>query len=378
MFRHIFSYRFKKLLRTKEMIFWTLAFPILLSIFFHMAFQNLDAAETFQTIPTGVLADEAYEDHAFLKEVLLEVSKGSTPLLQVFEGSQEELARLLEEGTIRGYLTAGDPISLTVRGTGMSENILRLFLEELNEQAHVMKTVQEKDPASVPRLLTAIEESSALLVEKEKDTAAPSQILNYFYSLIAMACMYGAFFGSDEITDIEAHISSRAARIQVAPLHKLKAFLSSSLASYVVLMINTSLLLLFLRFVLGIDFGPRVGYLILTTFMGTFTGLTFGAFISTLVKKNENMKSAVIVAVTMAGSFLSGMMYAPMKYIVYDKAPVVFYLNPVNLITDSFFSLYYYSSFTRYAQNMGMLLLLSILFSLGSYTQLRRRRYASI
>ena len=36
MFFHIFTYRLKKLLRTKEMIFWTLAFPILLGTFFNL------------------------------------------------------------------------------------------------------------------------------------------------------------------------------------------------------------------------------------------------------------------------------------------------------------------------------------------------------
>ncbi len=90
------------------------------------------------------------------------------------------------------------------------------------------------------------------------------------------------------------------------------------------------------------------------------------------------MKSAVIVAVTMGGSFLAGMMYAQMKYIVYDKAPVLAYLNPVNLITDSFYSLYYFTDMGRYFQNLALLLVMTIVFGLGTYLSLRRRRYASI
>jgi len=82
--------------------------------------------------------------------------------------------------------------------------------------------------------------------------------------------------------------------------------------------------------------------------------------------------------VTMCGSFLAGMMYAQMKYIVYDKAPILAYLNPVNLITDSFYSLYYFTDMGRYFLNLAILMVMTVLFGLGTYYVLRRRRYASI
>lgn len=378
MFMHIYKYRLRKLIRTKEMIFWTLAFPIMLSFFFHLAFQNLDRAEAFDPIPTAVIANEKLESHDFFRAVLTEVSTGEEPLLTYQEVTQEEAESLLEKGEIYGYFSAEDPISLTVKTSGLSQNILRVFLDQVNQQSAMVSNLASTHPEAMPAFLEALDKTVAYTREKEKTTAPPSQILNYFYSLIAMACMYGAFFGSDEITDIEANISMRAARIQVAPVHKLKAFVASSLASYTVLLVNTSLLLLFLAYVLRIDFGNRAFYIVLTAFVGTLTGITFGSFISSLVKKNENMKAAVIVAVTMGGSFLAGMMYAQMKYIVYDKAPILAYLNPVNLITDSFYSLYYFSSMGRYFTNLGLLILMTVVFGLGTYFSLRRRRYASI
>lgn len=378
MFMHVYKYRLKKLLRTKEMIFWTLAFPILLSVFFHLAFQNLDRAEAFDPIATAVVADENYRSSDFFKEVLTEVSQGEEPLLTYREVTKEEAEKLLETGEIYGFFLVDNPISMTVKTSGLSQNILRLFLDQVNQRSRMIQDISSVSPESMPLFFEALNESVTYAVEKEKTTAPPSQILNYFYSLIAMACMYGAFFGSDEITDIEANISMRAARIQVAPVHKLKAFAASSLASYSVLLVNTSILLLFLSYVLGIDFGERAFYIVLTAFAGTLTGITFGSFISSLVKKNENMKAAVIVAVTMGGSFLAGMMYAQMKYIVYDKAPILAYLNPVNLITDSFYSLYYFTDMGRYFLNLAILMVMTVLFGLGTYYVLRRRRYASI
>ncbi len=42
--------------------------------------------------------------------------------------------------------------------------------------------------------------------------APPDNSLSYFYSLIAMACLYGSFWGMNEVTDIQANLSDRAAR----------------------------------------------------------------------------------------------------------------------------------------------------------------------
>lgn len=378
MFGHIFNYRLKKLLRTREMLFWTLAFPIILSIFFNLAFQNLDSSEGFDPIPTAVVADASYDNHLFLKEVLSEVSEGEEPLLELTETSLEDAERLLEEGAISGYITAEETIRLHVRSSGFYQNILKVFLDNVNQTYAVIEDVTAANPAALQAVFTALEEETAYTQEKEKKTAPPSQVLNYFYSLIAMSCMYGAFFGTDEVTDIQANISDRAARINVAPVHKLKAFIASSLASYLVLMVNMSILLLFLRFVLGIDFGNRVLLIVLTTFVGSMTGISFGAFISSLVKKGENLKVAIIITVSMTGSFLAGMMYAQMKYIVYDKAPLLAYINPVNLITDSFYSLYYFEDLSRYFMNILILMFMTIVFSLGTYLVLRRRKYASL
>ena len=62
------------------------------------------------------------------------------------------------------------------------------------------------------------------ITEVSGTSAEPDNILNYFYTLIAMACFYGGFLGMREITDIQADISALAARVNAAPVHKLKPF----------------------------------------------------------------------------------------------------------------------------------------------------------
>lgn len=378
MFFHIFTYRLKKLLRTKEMIFWTLAFPILLGTFFNLAFQNLDAADKFNAFPVAVVADAAYEADPVLKDVLSQVSTGEDPLFSLQTVTEKEAEALLEGRSIAGYIKAGSPYQLVVRESGLNQNILRLFLDNLNQTSAAIALMGQEHPEGIPALLDAAGDPQTYTRELPSDNPPPKQILNYFYSLLAMSCMYGAFFGSDEVTDIQANISARAARINVAPVNKLKAFLSSMAASFLILTVNMLILLLFVRFVLGIDFGSKSALVVLTTIVGSLTGASFGAFISALVKKGENLKVAIIITVSMAGSFLAGMMYAEMKFIVQNTVPILAYLNPVNLITDAYYSLYYFSSLERYTLNMAILLLMSVIFSVGTALILRRRKYASI
>ena len=85
-----------------------------------------------------------------------------------------------------------------------------------------------------------------------------------------------------------------------------------------------------------------------------------------------------MIGVTMVGCFLAGMMYQNMKYVVAQKVPVLSYLNPVNLLTDAFYSLYYYDTLSRYALNIGILCVFIVIFCIGTYITIRRRKYANL
>ncbi len=377
MFNHIFKYRLKELLRTKELIFWTLAFPISLSFFFNLAFSNLDSSEGFNPIDAAfVVSHDSPSD--LIMDVMDQVSSGEDRLFNLRKTSLEEAKTLLLDGDIKGYMVESNPLELHVTESGLSQNIMRLFLDNLNQTTSAMTKISQDSPQSMEAVLNQLGSTKEYIKEARNSTAAPSQILNYFYTLIAMACMYGAFFGSGEVTRIQANITDLAVRLNLAPVHKMKAFLASSLASYFVFLFNMSILLLFLRFVLRIDFGDQFPLVVLAVLVGSLTGITFGAFVGSLVKKGENLKVSIILSVTMIGSFLAGMMFAPMKYIVSANVPILSYINPVNLIADAFYSLYYYNTLDRYVLNISLLLVMNAVFCFGTYLVLRRRKYASL
>ena len=82
--------------------------------------------------------------------------------------------------------------------------------------------------------------------------------------------------------------------------------------------------------------------------------------------------------ITMACSFLAGMMMVEMKYILAEKAPIIAKINPVTMITDGLYSLYYYDSLDRYFYNIISLIIFSVIMIGASYLFIRRKKYDSI
>lgn len=99
---------------------------------------------------------------------------------------------------------------------------------------------------------------------------------------------------------------------------------------------------------------------------------------STLLKTNENAKTGILIAITMLGCFLSGMMGITMKYVIDKNVPIINKINPASMITDGFYSLYYYDTLDRFYFNIISLLIFSAFMIFISYKGLRRQKYDSI
>lgn len=67
-----------------------------------------------------------------------------------------------------------------------------------------------------------------------------------------------------------------------------------------------------------------------------------------------------------------------MKYIVDKNIPIVNKINPASMITDGFYSLYYYDTLDRYFFNIASLLIFALIMIVISYFSLRRQKYDSI
>lgn len=384
MFFHNYRYRLKCIVRDRQILFWTLLFPILLSTLFYLAFSNIANAGHFTNIKIAIVDNEEYRNHTSFIKAIESVSgpengEDRQPLFDVQYVTLKEAEGLLMDNKIEGYLYLDNGINLFVKETGINQTIIKGFLDDFKQTTATVTTILKQNPnQDQSSLIMDISNRQDLLKEVPLGKADPDNTLIYFYASIAMACLYGSFWGLKEVADIQANQTCQGARISMTPVHKLKLFGASMLAATTVQFGIILVFLSYLALVLKVSLGNQLGYILLTCGVGTITGVTFGTCLGAIIKKSEGIKIGILVVFTNIMSFLAGMMSDKIKYIVSTKAPVLAYLNPINLIADSFYSLYYYDSHTRFYLNIVLLWGFAGIFSMITYLVLRRQKYDSL
>lgn len=381
MFYDNLKYRIKCIIRDKQMMFWNLLFPIILATLFNLALSNLSTAEEFSIIDIAIVKDNNFNNNKEFIDVVKTVSdnKQDNDLFNVEYTSNEKAKKLLDNNKIEGYIYFDKDINVVVKKSGINQTIIKTFVDEYKQTSSTINNIISKKPQILYEM--NVEEIFARTNYIKEVSISQNEIdvkINYFYTLIAMACMYGGFFGVKEIAYIQANQSPQGARTSVAPTHKFKVAMASMVASTLVQLFDIGVLIAYISLGLKISFTNQLGYVILTCIIGTITGTTFGTFIGVILKKKEGVKIGVLIGSTMVMSYLAGMMYDKMKYIVNDNVPILGYINPVNLIADSFYSLYYYDTTTKLFINLFILCIISTIFTVFTYLVLRRQKYASL
>ncbi|WP_296557334.1 ABC transporter permease [uncultured Acetobacterium sp.] len=375
MFLFNYAYRLKCILRNRELMFWTLMFPILLAILFNLAFSNIYSTEKFIKVNVALVQNDALTANPAFSDALSKMDD----LFVVSQTTLEEADALLKENQIDGYIIFDPELKLMVNRSGLNQTIIRGFLDDFLQSSATLMTVISENPAALESgTIAGVYSRTDYLSAVSASKSSPDTTVHFFYTLIAMTCLYGGFLGVNEVIAIQANLSDVGARINTAPTNKLTVFLSSMLAATTIQLAELLLLLAFIVGVLGISFGDQLGYIALACVIGSLTGVTFGTFIAAIVKKSEGIITGILIGSTMTMCFLAGMMSADIKYLVATKMPILGYLNPANLITNSFYALYYYNTPTQFFINILLLCGFTLLFSATTYFVLRRQTYASL
>ena len=393
MFIHNFKYSLKTLFRNKALIFWTFAFPIILGTFFNMAFSNIESSEKLDIINIAIIKNDDFNNNEIFKTAFEELSDKNNDdrLFETRYTTEEDAKKLLKDEEIVGYMKlVNDEPKLTFTTSGINETIFKYVSEEITQTSNIIKYLSEEEikkemiagnynidyESIYNRVIELTEEDNVRLNNVSNSNLSYTMI--EFYTLIAMACLYGGLLGAVAINQNLANMTNQGKRVSVSPTSKGKIILSSVLASYITQLVGVALLFLYTIFVLKVDYGNKLGLDIALAMAGSLAGLSLGVAVATTIKSNDNVKTGIIIAITMLGCFLSGMMGITMKYIIDKNIPIINKLNPASMITDGFYSLYYYDTLDRYIFDIGSLLIFALILIAISYISLRRQKYDSI
>ena len=385
MFIHNFKYTFKSLIRNKALVFWSFAFPLILATLFNMAFSNIINSEKLSITNIAIINNEEFNNNQIYKETFKNLSKENENQLFNIEYVNEDKAReLLDNDKIDGYLKLeNNKPYITIKKNGINQTVLKFVSEEINSTYLISNNLieyslnhnQNIDYNIYTKVINKLNSNINIIDKSSKNM---NFMMIEFYTLIAMTCLYGGIIAYTAVNQGLANMSNKGKRIEISPIKKRTIIFSSLISSYIIQLLGLILLFIYTIFILNVDYGNHLFYIILLSLVGSLTGLSLGLCIGVVIKKSESIKIGILLALTMLGSFLSGMMGVTLKYVIDKNLPLLNKINPANMITDGFYSLYYYNTINRYFFNLISLLVVSIILIIISIISLRRKQYDSI
>lgn len=376
MFSHIFKYAFKNNIRQKQLVFWTMCFPIILGTFFYLAFSNLyEKDEIFSEIPVAVVMN--HEDAEFRKTID-SVSNGDSPLFKVEYTDMEKAEELLKNEDVMGIICAGDELSLKVAGSGLKKSIIKSFLERYNSVKTIISDTAANNPEKLPDVIAALSAEVSCIETSDLPGENMDVYVQYFQNLIAMVALFGTMSGMFAAISNEANLSAIGARKNVAPTHKLKRITANLLASFLVQTICIFISITYIIFILKINMGNKIPMIYLSGAGGSLLGVSIGFFIGSAGRASEGAKIGIAMTFSMLCCFFSGLMVGNMKMVIESHCPVINRINPAAVISDLFYCLAVYDDYSRYMEKMITLLIMTVLFVTGGFLLTRRKKYASI
>ncbi len=386
MFWHNFKYTFKRLIRNKTLLFWNVMFPLILGTFFYFAFADIISNETLSPISIGIVDNQNYQENEMLQEVFSDFSDetGSNHIFNITYESKSSLDKLLADGEIDGYVFIEDNIQVVIKENGINQTILKYTVDNILEYESLIDSIiasqVQKGNYDVQAIYSAImndlNQDESYIIDKS------STKLDYmtieFYTLIAMTCLYGANLSSFVISSYQANLGKQGARVSLSIARKYQLIGGGILACFIAQVVTLSILFAYTTLLFKVDYGSNLINIIILTLAGILAGIALGTLAGAMSFKTENARDGVLTSLTMAGSFLAGMMGVTMKYVIDKNFPLINKVNPVAQITDGFYSLYYYETTSRFNMNVISLLIFTVVMVALATALLRRKNYDSI
>lgn len=372
---HEIKYRIITIYKEKQVAFWSLVFPIILGTLFSMAFGNL--GKDIDTIKTALIVEDTSENAKTFKKYLEEVAKADSDILKVEVMSEKKAVDKLKAGDILGIFYAKEEPELTVSGSGIEASVLKEFLSEYDQNTALLTEVAKNKPEKFAEI---VNDSNYFEMSKEVGISGKKVdgVTQYYFSLIAMACLFGGFVGNTIGMQLQANIDKVAVRRNLSSYGKFKMILGDTVVGWGIQFLNVSVCLMYLKYILKVDIGSNLPKMFIIGAVGSLIGVAAGILVGCLGKMSKDAKTGIITSVSLVCSFLAGLMIGGMKGVIEKYCPIVNKINPAALISDAMYSIDIYNEPARFNLDMTIMTVMAIVFTVISFILMRRKRYDSI
>lgn len=376
-------YKMKCMLKSREILFWSLCFPILLGTMFNFSFGSINEQYQFMQIDVGIVNSDE-EDH--LKDVLNEIrTDDDREMFLVTEYDNGDSAEEdLKKEKIAAVIDPSNDYAVTVLKSDINTTIVKSVVDEYIANAALVEEVaaeccQENHPERLEQFMEDFADTEEVVISeiplKGRDKDAFTQ---YFFALLAMTCLIASQCGLEIGNNIQPDLSTLGARRNVSPMKKMTQVFYDFIASLFLYCIIATIVVFVCIYGFHRDFGDSLFLVLLATWVGSFTGMTTGTMISVWIKGSRMTKSAICTAYFLVSSFLAGLQWGDIVHIIEKNCPLVNRINPGTLIVNSYSSLMVFGDVREYSKNVLTLAAIGILFLVMSILKLRREKYANL
>lgn len=298
------KYSFLNILRDPSYSFWTIAYPIILSIFF---FMGMGQALNPKPLSMSVGLESNSPAWAALDSI-----EGIT----LIETTPWEAQKQIQADKIVGFVD--EHLNVTVGGNGVKETILVSVAEQLKEM-NALKVPMKNYHFDAKFIDNKTSDSNPFLIP--------------FLTILAMTSIYSMFSAVEYTAQAQADQTFLAQRLNVIPLKKLPLLFTGLVTSFVTNLSSNLTLMLFLQFVLKIEVVKNLPLTLLLVLSGNLFGVALGMAFGTSNKLSLQTKSGIAIALSLIMSFFAGMMRLDIKNLIDMKMPLLNKLNPIAIIT---------------------------------------------
>lgn len=370
---HVAKYQMKCKLRNRSMLFWSLLFPLILTTLFGSVLLHAYDTPVFETIEIAVVDNATYQKNAILQNTLKQAKNGEHTFFHVQVVDEVKAKTLLKDKDITAYIVDGEQIQVNVGENGLHQTITQMFFDEYMQHTTMIETML-KDGKSMQQIQQVFSQTTSFIKEKTSENNDVTSV--FFYSILAMNALVGGHWAIGSMYNLQANLSSKAQRMGVAPIHKAMNLFTDMVLNVIIQTVFLIMILIYMIVAFGVSFGSNLLPVFLLLVVGSVAGNGFGTIIGNLGWKfTMSGKEGLLTSLTLFCSMLAGMMMLDVKYLVQLYAPIVGYINPVNMITDGLYALYYYGIGDRYYQNLIFLIIFTILCYIISYFAIRKKSY---
>ena len=253
---HLIKYRFLQITRNRPMMFWALAFPMILGTLFYISFGNIGISATgdsdWDPVPVAVINKLETKSSGTFFADFLDAMNGRVLDIQDVK-NEKDAKKKLENDEILGIYYVKEIPSLTITKNGVSQSILTSLLNTYNQNAHLFKEIARTHPERLTDAVASLQTNGSFITEKSVGGKTLNPTVLYFFALIAYACMSGAYLSIEAVRDTQANLSPLGARRSITPYRKQFLIFIDMLVLIFIHFINVMILTFYVNYILDID-----------------------------------------------------------------------------------------------------------------------------